>query len=119
SNAARLRYGGDGARALLICGGVRFAGPVVHPLLALLPDVLVLRHAQEGADEWLAATLAMMGAEARAPRLGSPVVMTRLADILVIQAIRIRLEHAADRQTGWLGALADPTIGPALALIHR
>jgi AraC family transcriptional regulator, alkane utilization regulator len=38
-NAALLCYGGDGPAALLICGGVRFAGPLAHPLLELLPRV--------------------------------------------------------------------------------
>ena len=42
-NAAFLRYGGEGAESLLICGGLRFAGPMAHPLLDLLPEVLLLR----------------------------------------------------------------------------
>jgi AraC-like DNA-binding protein len=44
-------------------------------------------------------------------------VITRLADVLVIQAIRTWLESAP--RTGWLGALADPQIGRAIALVHR
>ncbi len=118
-NAALLRYGGDGERALLICGGVWFAGPVAHPLLEQLPEVLVLRHDERPGEEWLAATLAMLGAEALSPRPGGLVVMTRLADILVIQAIRAWLECDVERRTGWLAALGDPAIGRALALIHR
>ncbi len=45
-NAALLHYGGDGAEALLLCEGVRFAGPIVHPLLKLLPHLLLL-HREE------------------------------------------------------------------------
>jgi len=45
--------------------------------------------------------------------------MTRLADILVLQTIRVWLECDEDRRFGWLGALSDPDIGSALALIHR
>jgi AraC-like DNA-binding protein len=46
-------------------------------------------------------------------------LITRLGDILVIQAIRrwIRTDPAA--RTGWLGALQDEQIGRAIALIHR
>ena len=45
--------------------------------------------------------------------------MTRLADILVIQAIRSWMAKAPAAQTGWLGALQDKQIGRALALVHR
>lgn len=46
-------------------------------------------------------------------------MMTRLADILVLQTIRAWLECDNNRQPGWLGALRDPDIGHALALIHH
>ncbi len=70
-NAALLCYGGDGAEALLICGGVRFAGPLAHPLLDLLPRVLLLhREEQEGVHARLDATLTMLGAEALSLRPG-------------------------------------------------
>jgi AraC-like DNA-binding protein len=46
-------------------------------------------------------------------------VITRLADILVIQAIRAWIETAPAARTGWLGALQDQQIGRALALIHQ
>jgi AraC-like DNA-binding protein len=119
-NAALLCYGGDGAESLLICAGVRFAGPIAHPLLELLPKVLLLRHEElEGTHASLETTLTMLGAEALSLRMGSAAVMTRLADILVLQTIRVWLEHDENRQTGWLGALRDPDIGHVLALIHR
>lgn len=122
-NAALLRYDGDGERSLLICGGVQFAGPVAHPLLGLLPRMLLLHSAykQERTQEdaWLDATLTMLGAEALSLPPGSAAIMTRLADILVLQTIRIWLADDDNRQLGWLAALGDPDIGQALALIHR
>lgn len=118
-NAALLRYDGDGDRSLLICGGIRFAGPLAHPLLAFLPRVLLLRRGKAGAHAWLDATFRMLEAEALSPQAGNVAVMTRLADILVLQTIRAWLECDKDRQSGWLGALSDPDIGHVLALIHR
>jgi AraC-like DNA-binding protein len=46
-------------------------------------------------------------------------VITRLGDVLVIQAIRSWIETAPAARTGWLGALHDEQIGRALTLIHR
>ena len=63
--------------------------------------------------------LNLMGAEAKALRPGGEAVMTRLADILVVQAIRAWIETDPSARTGWLGALQDPQIGHAISLIHR
>ena len=60
-----------------------------------------------------------MAAEARELRPGGEAVITRLGDILVIQAIRSWIESDPAAQTGWLGALQDRQIGRAISLIHR
>ena len=63
-------------------------------------------------------TLRLMADEARELRPGGEAVITRLADILVIQAIRSWIASEA-APTGWLGALKDREIGRAITLIHR
>jgi AraC-like DNA-binding protein len=45
-------------------------------------------------------------------------VITRLADIVVIQALRAWIEADPGARSGWLGALRDPLIGRAIALVH-
>jgi AraC-like DNA-binding protein len=107
-----LRHGGDGAPTTLLCGAVRFGHPAAATLVGVLPQILHLD------AERLQGTLALMASEAREPRLGGEAVITRLADILVIQAMRAWLETDADAHTGWLGALRDEQIGKAIALIH-
>ena len=64
-------------------------------------------------------TLRLMAAEARELRPGGEAVITRLGDILVIQALRSWIETDPAARTGWLGALQDPQIGHAISLIHR
>ena len=123
NNAALLNYGGDGDRSLLICGRVRFAGPIEHPLVKLLPQVMLLHvgsdQQRQREDTWLDSTLTMLGAEALSSRPGSVAVMTRLVDILVLETIRAWLEEDAYQHEGWLAALRDPDIGKALAAIHQ
>jgi AraC-like DNA-binding protein len=108
-----LRHGGDGAPTTLLCGAVRFGHPAAASFVGVLPEVLHL----EGVDR-LQPTLSLMAAEAREQRLGGEAIITRLADILVIQALRAWLETDPGAQTGWLGALRDEQIGTAIALIH-
>src|SRR5699024_6683998 len=70
-------------------------------------------------SDWPQATLRLIAAEASGLRPGGEAVITRLSDILVIQAIRAWIEEDPAAQTGWFGALRDPQIGKALSLIHR
>lgn len=69
--------------------------------------------------DWLQSMLSFMAEEARESRPGGETVITRLADILVIQAVRSWIEQDPQMQTGWLGAFHDRRLGRAIALIHR
>jgi AraC-like DNA-binding protein len=114
-----LRHGGGGAHTSLVCGAVRFDHPAAHHLVKLLPKVIGVEASESSHQEWMQATLRLMAAEARSLRPGGETVITRLADILVIQAIRAWIEQDPAAQTGWLGALQDRQIGRAIARIHR
>src|SRR5690606_25914325 len=61
----------------------------------------------------------LMAAEARTLQPGGEAVITRLADVLVIQAIRAWIAEDPAAQTGWHGALQDGQIGRVLLRIHR
>lgn len=116
---AILRHGGGGARSTLVCGVVAIDQPSAHRLLELLPRTLHVAPGAAPGAAWMRATLDLMAEEARGERAGGEAMVTRLADILVVQALRAWLEHDPAARDGWLGALRDPSIGPALALIHR
>jgi AraC-like DNA-binding protein len=114
-----LRHGGGGAPTMLICGAVRFDHPAAHNLVEILPPLLHVEPSSSPQLDWMQSTLRLMAVEARELRPGGEAVITRLGDILVVQAIRSWLETDAAARTGWLGALQDRQIGRALALIHR
>jgi AraC-like DNA-binding protein len=114
-----LRHGGDGPATTVICGLVRFDHPAAQHLVRLLPRLIALDAWSSPEMEWMQSTLRFMAAEARALRPGGDTVITRLADILVIQAIRAWIAHDPSARSGWLGAVRDPQIGRAIALVHR
>jgi AraC-like DNA-binding protein len=119
---AILRHGGGGKPTALVCGAVRFDHPAAHHLVKVLPRVIHVEAAASphlAMTDWMQSTLRLMAAEAKELRPGGETVITRLADILVIQAIRSWIERDPSAQTGWLGALQDRQIGRAIALIHR
>ncbi|MGF1464779.1 MAG: AraC family transcriptional regulator [Sandaracinaceae bacterium] len=111
--------GGGGPCTRVTYGIHRFDHAAARRLVELLPAVLQL-DAWEGGEgvEWIASTLRLVAREAQAPRPGGEIVVTRLADVLVVQMIRTWLATDQARQ-GWLGALRDPRLGRALAAVHR
>ena len=114
-----LRHGGGGAPTSMICAAVRFEHAAAHRLLEALPRVIRVDAWESSEKEWLQSTLRLIVAEAQALRAGGETIITRLADILVIQAIRSWLASDPAARTGWLGALRDRQIGRAIALVHR
>lgn len=114
-----LRYGGGGDRTTLVCGIVQFDHPTARRLVRLLPVVVHTTSADSTGSASLAKVLALMADEARRVRPGSEAVITRLADIVVIEAIRSWIERDPAAQQGWLRAMQDDRVGRALALVHR
>ncbi len=113
-----VRHGGGGAETRMICGAFEFGRMKRNPILGILPPVLHVRGGG-GSAEWLDPLLKLLSSEARAPRPGSATVIARLTDIIFVQAVRAWVHDQPDGAGGWLGALRDPQIGAALALLHR
>ena len=116
---SRLRHGGGGPATTLVCGIVGLHHHAAHRIVDVLPEVVHLPAVRSIDAGWMDRTLAVMAAEARTPRMGGETVLTRLADVLVVHAIRVWLDGAAEARQGWLGALHDPHLGSVLQAVHR
>jgi AraC-like DNA-binding protein len=114
-----LRHGGGGSPTVLVCGAVRFDHPAARSLVGILPPTIHIEASDTPRATWMQSVFGLIAAEAREFRPGGEAVITRLSDVLVIQAIRAWIEASPSARTGWLGALHDPQIGRALTLIHR
>lgn len=110
-----IRFGGDGEETGIVSGRFVFDAAAGAPLMDLLPPVLHLRLDEERA-RLLRAALEMIARENAAPALGSRLVVQKLVDVLLIEALRI---HCLSGQgDGWLGALADRRLSPLLQAVH-
>lgn len=114
-----LRHGQGDTLTTMICGALCCDHPSAHILIDALPRVIVIDAMYSPQMDWMHNTLRLMAAEAGERRPGGEAVITRLGDILVVQAIRSWIETDPAARTGWLGALKDRQIGAAIALIHR
>jgi transcriptional regulator GlxA family with amidase domain len=108
-----VRLGGDDMVAL--GGGISFAPRSGSFLLNMLPAFMHIPAMSAGAAA-IAAVLGLLDAEAGKPAMGQDTICARLAEVLMVQAIRA---FASDATDGWLGALADPRIGRAIQCIHH
>lgn len=114
-----FRHGGGGAITTMVCGVVRFDDPAAQQLVRLLPGIIRIEASRSPEMDWIQSTLRYMAAEARELQPGGETVITRLADILVIQAIRSWIAQDPAARKGWLGALRDKQVGRAISLIHH
>jgi AraC-like DNA-binding protein len=113
-----LPYGGGGALTTIVGGCFLFEGDN-NPLLAALPPVIHVKGDQDPTVRWLETTLQFVACEMASGRPGAQTVVSRLADILFVQAVRAYLAQSGEEAKGWLRALVDPHIGIALGLIHQ
>ncbi|RUU12376.1 AraC family transcriptional regulator, partial [Mesorhizobium sp. M7A.T.Ca.TU.009.01.3.2] len=109
--------GGEQPHAMMICGNFTVATPSRGSVLELLPPVLLLKPTEDGV--WLAAILQRMMSEAAFERPGQGVALSRLTEVLFVEVLRSWIKSLGPGEGGWLGAMADPHIGPALQLIHE
>jgi AraC-like DNA-binding protein len=115
---AVLRHGGGGAVTNVVCGGVRFDQPGARHLIDALPPLIHIEASRSTRTDWMRATLELLGDETREVSPGSDAVVSRLCDIVVIQAIRTWIERDPAARSGWLGALRDQQVGAAIARVH-
>lgn len=106
------RFGGDDVIA--IGGTVTFAAADADFLLDMLPELMIVPRSAPASGA-IATILDLIGKEADRDLLGREIVSARLADVLLVEAIRAYIGQA---EMGWLGALADPRLGRALRAIH-
>ncbi len=114
-----LEYGGGGALVSMMYGVVRFDHAAGNMLKDLLPPLLKVDTWNEDAGSWLHSTLRFIAREARDMRPGGETVITRLADVVVIEAIRRWIDTAPETDRGWLRGVRDPRVGRAIKAIHQ
>jgi AraC-like DNA-binding protein len=112
-----LRHGAGGEPTDLVCGYLHSTDPLFDPALAALPRVFVARTSKGPAADWVRASIdyAVAMSEANLPDGNTP---TRLPELLLIEVLRWHLASAPAIRHGWLAALRDPVLAPALAAIH-
>jgi AraC-like DNA-binding protein len=113
-----LRHGGGGSRTELVCGYLYSEDPLFDPSMRALPPVLVVHLPAAGASRrWIEASIAYALEHTSGDQAPGPVT-TRLPELMLIEVLRAHLATAPGLNEGWLAALRDPVLAPALSLLH-
>ena len=103
---------------VVIAGMFSFDATQGRPLTDFLPPLILIRGNQPHMLP-LRKTLELLASEVDVSTPGSEVAVRRLADLLLIQALRAHIAGTESEQTGWLHALSDSHIGAALNSMHK
>jgi AraC-like DNA-binding protein len=115
-----LRHGGGGRRTDVVCGFMHSTDPLFDPAMRALPPVFVVRLSDGPAATWVRASIDYALADA-APlsNLSTNPIVTRLPELVLVEVLRSHLATAPAIDHGWIAALRDPILAPALAALHQ
>ena len=110
--------GGGGAATRWIVLSSSCERHLADPLLSALPDVMRVDLANASAFHWLTDALGLTLSASAAPPVGAAAQRSRLAELVLIEAISRHVAWLPTGGTGWLAGLNDRFVGRALALVH-
>ena len=111
------QLGGKGPVTSIIIGHFLLSHAPRNALLATLPPAIHLPADTMSASPQLAGLVPLILSESASPGPGGSIVLARLADLLLVQGLRLWVAKAGQSACG-LRAVADPAIGGALRLMH-
>jgi AraC-like DNA-binding protein len=114
--ARRIVFGsGSGDPTTFFCGAYTFQGDLCAGLLAVLPDLTVVR---PRAGSSLRATLDVFADELLRAAPGQQALLDSLLDVILVQALREQLAADVQAAPAWFRAMDDPAVGAALRAVH-
>jgi AraC-like DNA-binding protein len=115
---APVTLGGSGRRTRWVTLVVTADQHLAEPLFGALPAVLRASLRGSAPLAWLTDSLGLSLSGSDAPRPGGAAALSRVAELVLIEALRRHVEGLPPGGTGWLAGLGDRYVGAALALVH-
>jgi AraC-like DNA-binding protein len=113
-----IRHGVDGEKTDVVCGYLYSPDSLFDPSLRVFPPVFVVRPPPGPAAEWVRANVAYALEHTQPTAASRGIVMSRLPELLLVEVLRLHLASAPAVNEGWVAALNDAVLRPALALLH-
>ena len=113
----RLTTKGTGDATTTLCGTVLFENEVTTSVITSMPE-FVLIDSQSQAHDTIKSVVQAIHRETKNEEYGSELVVSRLADVLILQCIRTWINQVSDDNQGWIMAHTDKRLSRAMKRIH-
>jgi AraC-like DNA-binding protein len=114
-----LHHGGGGAATKIVCGYLACNARVARLLLDGLPPLVRVNMRDSDTGRWLESSVSYALAEARARRPGGDSVLSKLAEMLFLEVVRLYMNERSASGIGWLAGAGDRIVGAALNALHQ
>jgi AraC-like DNA-binding protein len=115
----RVRHGGGGIATRFVCGYLACTPSMSRPLFGSLPRLLRIPIADGQGFAMMRGLLQVGVRESTQVRPGAASMLAKLAELVLVEAMRRYVESLPPERHGWLAGLRDPQIGRALTLMHE
>lgn len=113
-----IRLGESGETTRIVCGFLGTEDIRGNPIVGVLPATLRLAARTGSAEDWIRSCFHHAADQIAAGRTASEVMMSKLSELLFVEAVQRYVEDPRHQHTGWLAACADRQLARALALLH-
>jgi AraC-like DNA-binding protein len=113
-----LRHGGGGEPTDLVCGYLHSEDPLFNPGLRAFPPAFVVRLPDGAGAGWVKASVTYALEHSVPSNVSGNARSIRLPELVLTEVLRAHLESAPAAEQGWLAALRDPVLAPALSQLH-
>ena len=113
-----IRHGAGGRGTTVICGYLACDDPLFDPRMRVFPPLFVVTPPPGPARAWVRTSIeyaAQQTTQDSEGRFGSP---TSIPQLLLLEVLKLHLASAPAVDRGWVRALRDPVLAPALAALH-
>ena len=113
-----IRHGEGGAPTSLVCGYLTCENTLFDRRMRIFPPAFVVSPPEGPARDWVTASIEYAVQQTTQVSKDRFEVPTRFPELLLIEVLKLHLASAPSADDGWLAAINDPVIAPALAAIH-
>ena len=113
-----IQHGEGGALTSIVCGYLTCEDPLFDPRMRVFPPAFVVTPPAGPARDWVKASIeyaVQLTEQIAADRFEVPI---RIPELLLVEALKLHLASAPATGAGWVRAIRDRVLAPALAAIH-
>jgi AraC-like DNA-binding protein len=113
-----IRHGEGGRPTSVVCGYLTCEDPIFDPRLRVFPPVFVVDPPIGPARDWVKASIEYAVQQTTRVAVDRFEVPPQVPELLLIEILKLHLASSPAADQGWVRAIRDPVLVPALAAIH-